>query len=95
MQATLSRLSKIMLGCGGSKKLPDRIRADVETQQIQSERLIAWIQAGIVLFFGVFYTLSPKTSGDTAFMPVPWVLGVYAGFTLFRLWLLYRDFAPR
>lgn len=71
--------------------LPERVRAAVRAQQDASEILIGWVQLGVVALFGGLYLVSPKTfDGDAEFAPVPWVLGVYLGFTVMRLALAYR-----
>jgi len=67
-------------------ELPPRILREIERQQADSERLIAWIQMLVVLVFGVLYLLSPKTfPEDATFVPVPWVLLFYLMFTLLQL----------
>lgn len=84
-------LIRFILGARAEYRLPDRVRASVEAQQRQSEILIGWVQLCVVILFGALYLIAPKTSGQTAFMPVPYALGGYLAFTLLRLWLAYRD----
>ncbi|MGB0681641.1 MAG: adenylate/guanylate cyclase domain-containing protein [Magnetovibrionaceae bacterium] len=71
-------------------RLPERAREAVADQQRDSEILIGWLQMAIVIFFAVFYALSPKTGGSLAFQPVPVALALYFAFTLYRLVLAYR-----
>ncbi|WP_343031062.1 adenylate/guanylate cyclase domain-containing protein [Roseospira navarrensis] len=84
-------LSRFVLGARAEDRLPARVRATVEAQQRQSEILIGWVQLSVVGLFGALYLIAPKTSGSTAFMPVPYALGGYLAFTLVRLILAYRD----
>jgi len=69
--------------------IPDRIRKSIQTQQIESERIISWTQLFIVSVFVILYSLSPKTAPELGITPVPWFLGFYFGFTLLRLYLSY------
>jgi adenylate cyclase len=76
-------------------RLPERVRAAIAEQQDHSERLIGWIQLVVVVLFGTLYLLAPKPfTGEQSFEPVPWVLGLYFGFTLLRLGLAYRMRLP-
>ncbi len=70
--------------------IPDRIRKSIQTQQVESERIISWTQLFIVSVFVILYALSPKTAPESGISPVPWFLGFYLGFTLLRLYLTYR-----
>ncbi|MCY4312236.1 MAG: adenylate/guanylate cyclase domain-containing protein, partial [Gammaproteobacteria bacterium] len=69
--------------------IPDRIRKSIQTQQIESERIISWTQLFIVSVFVILYALSPKTAPESGISPVPWFLGFYFCFTLLRLYLSY------
>jgi len=64
--------------------LPERVRLAVRDQEDATERLISWMQLGIVVTFGALYFASPKPDG-AAFAPVPWALGIYLALTLVRL----------
>ena len=63
--------------------LPERVKAAIRAQENATERLISWIQLGIVVIFGTLYIISPKPEVD--FAPVPWALSVYLVLTLIRL----------
>ncbi len=63
--------------------LPERVREAVRAQEDATERLISWIQLGIVVTFGMLYWLSPKPEVDIA--PVPWALSVYLVLTVIRV----------
>lgn len=79
-----------MLGEGPQGTPPERVRWLIVEQQLRSEILIGWVQFALVLFFLVLYTLSAKTSEGTRFLPVPWVLAAFIGFTLLRLAAAHR-----
>lgn len=89
------KLSVFVFGERLPPRLPERVRRAIVDQQIESEILIGWVQLFLVLFFAALYTVSPKTSGETGFMPVPWALGLYLLFTLARLASSYRRIVPR
>ena len=70
----------------GAERLPARVVRAIELQREQGEILTSWVQAAIVAVLATLYLVAPSTSpADAAFRPVPWALGVYAAFTLFRL----------
>lgn len=69
---------------------PERVRALIDQQQIQSEILIGWVEFALVAFFVALYVLAPKTSAGTRFLPVPWVLGAFLAVTCVRLILAHR-----
>ena len=56
--------------------------------------LIGWVQLWLVGFFIILYTVSPKTSAGTGFLPVPWALGAYLSFTVARIAFAYRRRLP-
>lgn len=85
-----SRFVSFVLGEGPKGTPPERVRWLIVEQQVRSEILIGWVGFGLVLFFLVLYTVSPKTSAGTRFLPVPWVLGAFLGVTALRLALAYR-----
>jgi adenylate cyclase len=85
-----NRLVSFALGEGPKGTPPERVRWLIVEQQVRSEILIGWVGFALVLFFLVLYTVSPKTSAGTRFMPVPWVLGAFLGVTALRLALAYR-----
>ena len=84
------RFLDFVLGEGPSGSPPERVRWLIVEQQVRSEILIGWVQLALVLFFLVLYTVSPKTSAGTRFLPVPWVLAAFLGFTLLRLAAAHR-----
>jgi adenylate cyclase len=90
----MKRLASYFLGGSDAGQLPERVRQAIEAQQARSETLIAWVQLFAVIFFGLLYAVSPKTSGGTMFMPVPWAIGIYFLFTVARLYAATRERMP-
>ena len=84
------RFLDLVLGEGPQGTPPERVRWLIVEQQVRSEILIGWVQLALVLFFLVLYTFSAKTSEGTRFLPVPWVLAAFLGFTLLRLVAAHR-----
>lgn len=77
------------------RQLPERIRQAISEQQVQAEILIGWVQLALVIFFVALYTIAPKTSAGTDFMPVPVALAFYFLFSVLRLFLAYQRILPR
>jgi len=72
-------------------RLPARVVRAIEIQRQRGEILVSWIQAGLVGLLTTLYIVAPSTAPmDAALKPVPWALGIYAAFTLFRLDRAYR-----
>jgi len=88
------RLSNFVFGERPQAHLPERVRRAIVDLQVNSEILIGWAQLCLVLFFLLLYSVAPKTSEGTDFMPVPWVLGAYLVFTVGRLYAAYRCTLP-
>jgi adenylate cyclase len=76
-------------------QLPARVRQAIATEEARAEILIGWVQLALVTFFFVLYSIAPKTSAGTPFMPVPYVLSGYLAFSLARLALAYTMRLPR
>ena len=75
--------------------LPERLRNAIQDQQERSEVLISVIQLLILCIFGLLYAIAPKTfSQEAAFAPVPWVLALYLGFSLIRIYLAINRRLP-
>ena len=76
--------------------LPKRVDALIRAQEIDSERLIGWVQLVMVLLFGALYLIAPRPADApmAVLAPVPIALLLYAGFTLARLRLAYRRPLP-
>jgi len=83
------------IGDDDDRKIPKRVQDAIIEQQNVSEQLVGWIQLAVVLTFGTLYAVSPKTFRmDAPFEPVPYVLSLYFGFTLIRLYFSYRMRLP-
>ena len=89
------KISAFVFGEEAPSHLPQRMRTAIIAHQIQSEALIGWVQLFLVVFFAALYTIAPKTSEGTDFMPVPWGLALYFVFTVTRLFVSYRGALPR
>src|SRR5688500_20374785 len=85
-----NRIVSFALSEGPKGTPPERVRWLIVEQQVRSEILIGWVGFVLVLFFLVLYTVSPKTSAGTRFLPVPWVLCAFFAVTGLRLVLAYR-----
>ena len=77
------------------RNLPERVKATIRRQEVESQRLISLLQLGVVLFFMLLAAIQPDqpaaARGPGSFDPVPIVLGGYALFTLVRLFLSWRE----
>ena len=71
--------------------LPRHVADAIAAQTRANEILTGWVQAALVTAFAILYAFSRKTFPvDAVFHPVPWALGVYAAFTVWRLYLAYQ-----
>lgn len=75
--------------------IPDRVRTEIRSREASSERLISWVQLGLVLFFTTLYAIAPRAEGASGFNFVPIALGAYFLFTVLRLVLSYRFELPQ
>src|SRR6516225_6060331 len=76
---SLADLAALASGWRAMPKLPERIRRDIERQQVAGEIIVGWSQAAAIVFFAAVYAISPKAfPADTPFEPVLWTLGIYA-----------------
>ncbi len=88
------KLSIFIFGERQQAHLPDRVRESIAAQQIESEKLISWVQFFLVIIFGTLYTLAPSTAPEAGFQPVPWALSGYFAFTMIRLIGSHRGRLP-
>ncbi len=76
------------------RNLPERVRAAIRRQEVESQRLISLLQLGVVLFFMSLAAIQPDqpaaVRNPDAVDLVPIVLVGYALFTLVRLHLSWR-----
>jgi len=88
-------ISKLVGSSASDVDVPERVRLAIAEQQDAAERLIAWIQFGIIVIFGILYSISPKTSDiDPWVTPVGMSLVAYFVFSVLRVWLAYRIRLP-
>ena len=75
-------------------QLPERVRAAIDERERANEIMARLIQLAIVLMFSAIYMISPKTSPDEAFSPVPYVLGAYLAVSIIGLAWSIRQNLP-
>jgi adenylate cyclase len=75
--------------------IPARVMAEIDAREAAAERLIGWVQLGIVVFFAMLYSLTPRAEGGSGENFVPLTLAAYFLFTVFRVALSYRMTLPR
>ncbi len=74
--------------------LPARVRRLLHAREIQGERLISWVQLGLVAVFFTLYAVAPRPADAGMLQPVPLILVPYLAFGLVRLWVCYRYSLP-
>jgi adenylate cyclase len=79
---------------GVASPLLPRVQALISRQEVESERLIGWVQLGVVAFFGLLWSFAPGPADATLFQPVPIALAFYLMFTALRLGLSYVIVLP-
>ncbi|MEQ9360209.1 MAG: adenylate/guanylate cyclase domain-containing protein, partial [Rhodospirillales bacterium] len=84
-----------IFGAPVSGRLPARVRERIARQQLQSEKLISWVQMLLVVLFASLWAVAPKTATNPDFNLVPAALGFYFLFTLARLIAAYRGSLTR
>ncbi|MES0879550.1 adenylate/guanylate cyclase domain-containing protein [Roseibium sp. SCP14] len=95
MSTLRNSLRFILHGGPPETGIPDRVRAEIRSREASSERLISWVQLGLVLFFTTLYAIAPRAEGSSGFNFVPIALGAYFLFTVLRLVLSYRFELPQ
>lgn len=90
-----SRISSFLLGKNTTGHLPLRVRENLEQQQLESEKLIGWVQLALLATFAMLFAVSPKTGSGASFQPVPWAILAYFMFTLLRLAAAYTNYLPK
>lgn len=69
--------------------MPPALQRAIDRQQVESERLISWIQLGIVASLAVLYALSRQTAPAFSIM-TPSVIAIYFALTVIRVLMSYR-----
>ena len=95
MSSLTQSLRYIVQGGPPETGVPERVRAEIRAREASSERLISWVQLGLVLFFSLLYGIAPRAEGTAGFNFVPVALGAYFLFTVLRLALSYRFELPQ
>ncbi len=90
----LKKLSAFIFGERLKTHLPERVRESIAIQQIESEKLISWVQLLLVLIFGTLFAFAPSPAPEAGFQPVPWALSGYFVFTMIRLIGSHRGKLP-
>jgi adenylate cyclase len=85
------RISDFIFGEPVPGRLPARVRERIAGQQLQSEKLISWVQMALVLLFASLWLAAPKAGANTGVDLVPAALAFYFAFTLVRLLAAYRN----
>jgi adenylate cyclase len=75
--------------------LPARVRGLILAYENDSERLIGWVQLGLVGFFALLFFIAPRPKDAMGLEPVPIALAAYLLLTTIRLYLSYRITLPR
>lgn len=84
----LASAAETVLGRRPPSRVPAEVHAVIAADQRSSEILVCIVQFAAIVFFGAFYTLTPKAfPAEVPFEPVPLALCTYAMFTGVRLWL--------
>jgi len=79
-------------GATPRNQLPKRVQAALVERERANEIMARLIQLTIVILFSLIYAVSPKTSPDEAFSPVPYVLGAYLAVSVIGLiWSIRRQ----
>jgi len=86
-----TKLSRFIFGEKHDGDLPARVQESIAQQQQEGEKLIGWVQLGLIATFSLLYALSPKTAAHAMFQPVPWAIFIYAVFTIIRLFVAYKN----
>lgn len=81
-------------GGPASSGISARVLAEIDRREAAAERLIGWVQLGIVVFFAALYAVAPRAEGGFGENFVPMTLAAYFAFTVFRLALSYRISLP-
>lgn len=76
------------------KGLPVRVLDVIRRQEESGERLIGWVQLGLVVMFGALYSIAPRPADAMELEPVPVFLAAYFLFTVIRLTLTYHGVMP-
>ena len=74
--------------------LPARVQDTIQLSQVESERLIGWVQLFLVMVFGALWAVAPPPAEMAEFRLEPWAIGIYFVFTVIRLICAYNHYLP-
>jgi adenylate cyclase len=76
--------------------LPARVRAVIADEDRASERLIGYVQLAIAGILWALFLIAPRPTDAamSVLAPVPFALGLFTAFSIFRLWLILRQKVP-
>lgn len=89
-----NRIARLIFGERPNENLPARVQEAIARQQIESERLIGWVQLALGLIFFSLWAVSPDPTNMPRIEPVPWALSIYLAFTVIRLIAAHRGRLP-
>lgn len=91
----LKQIRSFVFGEPVRENLPARVMEQIAERQDISERLISWVQFGLILLFGGLWCIAQVVNmSETSFEVVPFALGAYFLFTVTRLICSYRVSLP-
>lgn len=94
MPTMRERLAALVLGARPEGQLPVRVQDAIARREVEAEKLICWAQLCVGVVWSALYLLAPRANEANTFEPVPAALGLYLGFTAFRLFLTYHIRPP-
>ena len=63
------RYKQLLQRSSSRDMLPVRISDEIHRQDAAAERLIGWVQFGVVVFFALLYGIAPRAEGTAGFSP--------------------------
>jgi adenylate cyclase len=91
IRAMRARLAALILGERPEGQLPRRVQDAIARREVEAEKLIGWAQLSVGVVWATLYLIAPRATAVMTFEPVPIALGLYLGFTAFRLFLSYHS----
>jgi adenylate cyclase len=92
-QSVVKSISDFVLGPTLGRRPPDRVVRAIREQEDRSEILVGYMQLLAIIFFAIFYAVSPK--GHSAGMHESYVPATLAAYLLFTCYRLFKARAGR
>ena len=91
-----SALSRWLTADATIDALPARVRSIIADEDRNSERLIGYVQLAIAGLLWALFLIAPRPTDAAMSLsaPVPFALGIFTTFSVFRLWLIFRRKVP-